>query len=67
MEQGVTKGAIFYEVRGVGQKSNGYLANLFSRPTMAVLKAAADGSLYTSGWDSYDALPYGRGGACGAY
>ena len=42
-----TKGAIFYEVRSVGQKSNGQLENLFRIPTMAVLRAAADGSLAT--------------------
>jgi hypothetical protein len=65
MEQGTTKAAIFYEVRSVGQKSNGYLANLFARPTMAVLTAAADGSLYTSGWEDYDALPYAERGGCG--
>jgi Zinc carboxypeptidase len=65
LEQGTTKGAIFYEVRSVGQKSNGYLTNLFERPTMAVLEAAADGSLYESGWESYDELPYARGGQCG--
>ena len=41
-----TQGAIFYEVRSVGQKSNGMLEQLFVRPTMAVLEAAADGSLY---------------------
>lgn len=58
-------GAIFYEVRSVGQKSNGYLANLFARPTMAVLTAAADGSLYGSDWADYDALPYARSGSCG--
>jgi hypothetical protein len=42
-----TKGAIFYEVRSFGQKSNGQLENLFRIPTMAVLKATADGSLAT--------------------
>ena len=49
-----TQGAIFYEVRSVGQKSNGMLEQLFVRPTMAVLNAAADGSLYGhpgTGWD----------------
>ena len=39
-----TQGAIFYEVRSVGQKSNGMLEQLFVRPTMAVLAAAADGA-----------------------
>jgi hypothetical protein len=49
-----TQGAIFYEVRSVGQKSNGMLEQLFVRPTMAVLNAAADGSLYGhpgAGWE----------------
>ena len=42
-----TQGAIFYEVRGaVGQKSNGMLEQVFCAPSMAVLNAAADGSLY---------------------
>ena len=65
LTQGTTQGAIFYEVRSVGQKSNGYLANLFARPTMAVLTAAADGSLYTSDWADYDVLPYADRGTCG--
>ena len=38
----MTQGAIFYEVRSVGQKSNGMLEQLFVRPSMAVLNAAAD-------------------------
>jgi len=58
-------GAIFYEVRSVGQKSNGYLEQLFIRPTMAVLTAAADGSLYESDWADYDQLPYADFGRCG--
>ncbi len=45
MAQTPTRGAIFYEVRSVGQKSNGQLERLFTIPTMAVLTAAADGSL----------------------
>lgn len=57
--------AIFYEVRSVGQKSNGYLENLFTKPTMAVLNAAADGSLYTSDWQDYDNLSYATSGPCG--
>ena len=48
-----TQGAIFYEVRSVGQKSNGQLENLFRIPTLAVLTAAADGSL-----SSYDISGY---------
>ncbi|MFC5379243.1 M14 family zinc carboxypeptidase [Aquipuribacter nitratireducens] len=65
LSQDVVQGAIFYEVRSVGQKSNGYLATLFERPTMAVLAAAADGSLFTSDWADYDALPYADRGSCG--
>jgi hypothetical protein len=42
----MTQGAIFYEVRSVGQKSNGMLEQLFVRPSIAVLNAAADQSLY---------------------
>lgn len=58
--------AIFYEVRSVGQKSNGYLEQLFTRPVMAVLKAAADGSLYSSDWSDYDKLSYATNAPCGA-
>lgn len=65
LDQGTTEGAIFYEVRSVGQKSNGYLSNLFARPTMAVLTAAADGSLYSSDFEDYDDLPYATRGSCG--
>ncbi|MGH8826915.1 MAG: M14 family zinc carboxypeptidase [Jiangellaceae bacterium] len=65
LAQGATKGAIFYEVRSVGQKSNGYLENLFRTPTMAVLLAAADGSLYASDFDDWNALPYADFGFCG--
>ena len=32
-----TQGAIFYEVRSVGQKSNGVLEQMFLRPSLAVL------------------------------
>lgn len=60
-----TKGAIFYEVRSVGQKSNGQLENLFRIPTMAVLKAAADGSLSTYDVSGYVDLPFASQGPCG--
>jgi len=63
--QDVMRGAIFYEVRSVGQKSNGYLEEIFRVPTMAVLRAAADGSLFDSDTASYDALPYADSGSCG--
>jgi hypothetical protein len=60
-----TQGAIFYEVRSVGQKSNGLLEQLFVRPTMAVLNAAADGSLFGHPGTGWDALPFGQGVPCG--
>jgi hypothetical protein len=60
-----TQGAIFYEVRSVGQKSNGMLEQLFVRPSMAVLNAAADGSLYGHPGTGWESLPFGQGVACG--
>jgi hypothetical protein len=61
----MTQGAIFYEVRSVGQKSNGMLEQLFIRPSMAVLNAAADGSLYRHSGTGWDQLPFGQGVPCG--
>ncbi|HZM79008.1 MAG TPA: M14 family zinc carboxypeptidase [Candidatus Limnocylindrales bacterium] len=60
-----TTGAIFYEVRSVGQKSNGQLENLFRIPTMAVLTAAADGSLTSYDVSRYPNLPFATQGPCG--
>jgi hypothetical protein len=60
-----TKGAIFYEVRSVGQKSNGQLERLFTIPTMAVLTAAADGSLESQDISGYPDLPFATQGPCG--
>jgi hypothetical protein len=60
-----TKGAIFYEVRSVGQKSNGQLERLFTIPTMAVLTAAADGSLESYDVSGYADLPFASQGPCG--
>jgi len=60
-----TQGAIFYEVRSVGQKSNGQLENLFRIPTMAVLTAAADGSLNSYDISGYTSLPFASQGPCG--
>ena len=60
-----TQGAIFYEVRSVGQKSNGMLEQLFVRPTMAVLAAAADGSLYAHPGTGWEDIPFGQGAPCG--
>jgi len=60
-----TRGAIFYEVRSVGQKSNGQLENLFRVPTMAVLTAAADGSLESYDVSGYPDLPFATQGPCG--
>jgi hypothetical protein len=60
-----TQGAIFYEVRSVGQKNNGVLEQLFLRPSMAVLNAAADSSLYSHPGTGWEALPFGQGVPCG--
>lgn len=59
-----TQGAIFYEVRSVGQKSNGQLENLFRIPTMAVLTAAADGSLSSYDVSGYEDVPFADRGSC---
>jgi hypothetical protein len=60
-----TRGAIFYEVRSVGQKSNGQLEELFRVPTMAVLLAAANGSLGSQDISGYPALPFASQEPCG--
>lgn len=60
-----TQGAIFFEVRSVGQKSNGQLERLFTVPTMAVLTAAADGSLSSYDVSGYDDIPFASRGPCG--
>ena len=60
-----TKGAIFYEVRSVGQKSNGQLENLFRIPTKAVLRAAASGDLASYDVSGYEDIPYAESGECG--
>jgi hypothetical protein len=60
-----TEGAIFYEVRSVGQKSNGQLENLFRIPTMAVLTAAANGSLFSYDVSGYESIPFATHGPCG--
>lgn len=60
-----TQSAIFYEVRSVGQKSNGYLTELFTRPATALMTAAADGSLYSHGVSAWEAEPYATSGSCG--
>ncbi|MGH2750550.1 MAG: M14 family zinc carboxypeptidase [Actinomycetota bacterium] len=60
-----TQGAVFYEVRSVGQKSNGYLTSLFTRPAQAVLTAAGDGSLYSHGVTTWEQEPYAERGSCG--
>jgi len=62
-----TEGAIFYEVRSVGQKSNGQLENLFRIPTKAVLTAAASGDLTSYDVSGYEAIPYAERGQCGAF
>jgi hypothetical protein len=60
-----TRGAIFYEVRSVGQKSNGQLEELFRVPTMAVLLAAANGSLGSQDISGYEDLPFASQEPCG--
>ena len=60
-----TQGAIFYEVRSVGQKSNGQLENMFRVPTMAVLTAAANGSLFSYDVSGYPSLPFATQRPCG--
>jgi Zinc carboxypeptidase len=60
-----TQGGIFFEVRSVGQKSGGMLEQLFLRPTMAVLNAAADGSLYQHPGTGWDDIPFGQSAPCG--
>ena len=60
-----TQGAIFYEVRSVGQKSNGMLEQLFVRPTMAVLSAAADGTIYDHPRIGWEDIPFSDGEPCG--
>ena len=60
-----TRGAIFYEVRSVGQKSNGQMEELFRIPTMAVLRAAANGSLAAQDISGYQDLPFASQGPCG--
>ena len=60
-----TRGAIFYEVRSVGQKSNGQLENLFRIPTMAVLTAVANGSLGSYDISGYTSLPFAMQRPCG--
>jgi Zinc carboxypeptidase len=62
-----TRGAIFYEVRSVGQKSNGQLERLFTIPTMAVLTAAADGSLDSYDISGYTSLPFATQRQCGEF
>jgi len=63
--QTATRGAIFYEVRSVGQKSNGQLERMFTVPTMAVLTAAANGTLESYDVSDYGDIPFARPGSCG--
>ena len=60
-----TQGAIFYEVRSVGQKSNGMLEQLFLRPSMAVPERGRRRRLTAHPGTGWDALPFGRGVPCG--
>lgn len=60
-----TQGAIFYEVRSVGQKSNGQLENLFRIPTMALLETVARGDLASTDVSGFDDLPFADYTECG--
>jgi hypothetical protein len=60
-----TQGAIFFEVHSRGQKSNGVLELYHLRPTLAVIAAAADGSLYDHPGTGWDVLPFAAGAECG--
>ncbi|GAA2374498.1 M14 family zinc carboxypeptidase [Nonomuraea africana] len=60
-----TQGAIFYEVRSVGQKSNGYLERLFTVPAMALLTSVARGELSGTDVSGVDAVPRATQGPCG--
>lgn len=60
-----TQGAIFYEVRSVGQKSNGQLENLFRVPTMALLETVAEGELADTDVSGFDDIPFAERTECG--
>ncbi|NRQ39091.1 hypothetical protein HII36_45805 [Nonomuraea sp. NN258] len=60
-----TQGAIFFEVRSVGQKSNGYLERLFTVPTMALLNSVARGELAGTDVSGIDAIPRAASAPCG--
>lgn len=60
-----TQGAIFYEVRSVGQKSNGQLENLFRVPTMALLETVARGDLAGTDISDFDDIPFAEYTRCG--
>lgn len=60
-----TQGAIFYEVRSVGQKSNGQLENMFRIPTMALLETIAQGDLAGTGISGFDDIPFADDTECG--
>lgn len=60
-----TQGAIFYEVRSVGQKSNGYLERLFVVPATALLNAVARGELAGTDVSGIEAIPRATQGPCG--
>jgi len=60
-----TQGAIFFEVHSKGQKSNGLLELNHLRPTVAVLAAAADESLYGHPGTGWEDIPFADGAPCG--
>ncbi len=60
-----TQGAIFYEIRSVGQKSNGYIEQMFNVPTMALLTTVAQGRLGQVDVSALTSIPFGTHGECG--
>jgi hypothetical protein len=60
-----TQGAIFYEIRSVGQKSNGYIEQMFNVPTMALLTTVAQGTLDEVDVSGLFSIPFATHGECG--
>lgn len=60
-----TQGAIFYEIRSVGQKSNGYIERMFLVPAMALLTTIAEGALAGVDVSAITSIPFATHGDCG--
>jgi hypothetical protein len=59
-------GALFFEIRSVGQKSSGQLVQVNVAPTKALLTAVADGSLADTDISGFDDIPFPQGVQCGS-